>query len=97
MYKKYNASLINYIKKEAKTIATELKLDDRLEKFSHRRVSAFCTLKGHKVNFQNGTKSIVICSAKSEIEIMGKQYLEAIKNKIRKKHRRIYGITPNQF
>ena len=28
---------------------------------------------------------------------MGKQYLEAIKNKIRKKHRRIYGITPNQF
>ena len=95
MYKKYNASLINYIKKEAKTIATQLKLDDRLEKFSHR--SAFCTLKDDKVNFQNGTKSIVICPAKSEIEIMGKQYLEPIKNKIRKKNRRIYGITPNQF
>ena len=86
---------MNYIKKEAKTIAAELKLDDRLEKFSH--CSALFTLKDHKVNFENVTKSIVICPAKSEIGIMSKQYLELIGNKIRKKHRLNSETIQNHF
>ena len=48
-YKKSNVILINNINEEAKVIAAELKLDDRIEQFNQRE--AFVTLKDHKVNF----------------------------------------------
>ena len=44
-YRKCNVSLINNINKESKFIAAELKLDDRIEEFNHRK--AFVTLKDH--------------------------------------------------
>ena len=64
-YKKSNVTLINNINKEAKAIAAELKLDDRIEQFNQREV--FVTLKDHKLNFQNDPKCRLINPAKSEI------------------------------
>ena len=82
-YKKSNVSVINNINKEAKVIAAELKLDDRIEQFNQRE--AFVTLKDHKVNFQNDPKCRLINPAKSEIGIISKHYLELINSKIREK------------
>ena len=82
-YKKSNVTLIKKINKEAKTIASELKLDDRIEQFNQRE--AFVTLKDHKANFQNDPKCRLINPAKSEIGIISKHYLELINNKIREK------------
>ena len=62
-YKKSNVSVINNINKEAKVIAAELKLDDRIEQFNQREV--FVTLKDHKVNFQKDLKRRLINPAKS--------------------------------
>ena len=80
-YKKFNVTLIKKINKEAKTIATELKLDDKTEQFKQREV--FVTLKDHKVNFKNDPKCTLIKPAKWEIGIISKHYLEFINNKIR--------------
>ena len=80
-YKKFNVTLIKKINKEAKTIATELKLDDKTEQFNQREV--FVTLKDHKVNFKNDPKCTLIKPAKWEIGIIRKHYLEFINNKIR--------------
>ena len=70
--------------KEAKVIAAELKLDDRIEQFNQRE--AFVALKDHKVNFQNDPKCGLINPAKSEIGIISKHYLELISSKIREKN-----------
>ena len=80
-YKKFNVTLIKKINKEAKTIATELKLDDKTEQFNQREV--FVTLKDHKLNFKNDPKCTLIKHAKWEIGIISKHYLEFINNKIR--------------
>ena len=80
-YKKFNVTLITKINKEAKTIATELKLDDKTEQFNQRE--AFVTLKDHKVNFKNDPKCRLINPAKWEIGIISKHYLELVNNKIR--------------
>ena len=80
-YKKFNVTLITKINKEAKTIATELKLDDKIEQFNQRE--AFVTLKDHKVNFKNDPKCRLINPAKWEIGIISKHYLELVNNKIR--------------
>ena len=66
-YKKSNITLINNINKEAKVIAAELKLDDRIEEFNQHE--AFATLKDHKVNFQNDPKFRFINPAKLEMGI----------------------------
>ena len=82
-FKKSNDTLSNNINKEAKAIASELKLDDRIEQFNQREV--FVTLMDHKVNFQNDPKCRLIYPDKSEIRIISKHYLELINNKIREK------------
>ena len=82
-YRKSNVTLINSINKEAKAIASELKLDDRIEQFNQRE--AFLTIKDHKANFQNGPKCRLINTAKSEIGIINRHELELINNKIREK------------
>ena len=79
-YKKANTNSIRSINKEAKTIAEDLKLDDRIEQFSQCEV--FITLTYHKENFQNNTKCRLINPAKSEIGIISKHYIETINNTI---------------
>ena len=53
-YKKVNPTFINDINVEAKSIATNLKLDNRIEQFSSD--NAFITIKDHKPNFPNNIK-----------------------------------------
>ena len=81
-YKKSNATLINNINKEAKTITAELILDDRIEQVNQRE--AFVTLKGHKVNFKNKPKCRIINPTKPEIGIISK-HLNLLTKKNREK------------
>ena len=82
-YKKCDDTIVKSINTEAKSIAKDLKIDDRVEQFSNR--NAYVTIKDHKDNFPNSVKCRLINPAKSEIGIISKHYLENINNSIRKK------------
>ena len=73
---------INNINKEAKCIAERLHLDDRVEPFNQRE--AFVTVKDQKEGFRNNPKCRLLKSAKSEIGIISKHYIEKININIRK-------------
>jgi hypothetical protein len=81
VYKKAEEKTKTCIDKEAKEIATKLKLADRIECLANR--SAFVTLKDHKDNFQNNPKCRLINPAKSEIGIISKFIIERINGEIR--------------
>ena len=84
-YKKASNQVIKNINKEAKSIATNLELDNRIEQYSNK--SAFITIKDHKPNFPNSIKCRLINPAKSQIGIISKQLLNNINRTIRsKKH-----------
>ena len=80
-YKKTSADTVSDINNEAKTIASELQLESRIERFSEK--NAFVTIKDHKENFPNNLKCRLINPAKSQIGIVSKQILEKINNTIR--------------
>ena len=64
-YKKCDGKIVKNINNEAKSIAKELKIDDRVEQFSNR--NAYITVKDHKKNFPNTVKCRLVNPAKSEI------------------------------
>ena len=64
---------------EAKHIAEQLKLDDRIEQAAKQK--AFNTLKDHKPNFPNNIKCILINSSKSNLGKISKQILQKITKK----------------
>ena len=66
---------------EAKNIAEQLKLDDRIEQTAEQK--AFITLKDYKQNFPNNIKCRLINPAKSNLGKISKQILEKINYKIR--------------
>ena len=68
---------------EARSIAAELKIDDRTECIAPRQ--AFITLKDHKENFANNPTCRLINPAKSELGIVSKKILDSINNNIRRK------------
>ena len=80
-YKNTNASTLNYINLEAKSIAQDLKLDDRIESFPPR--DAFITLKDHKESFQSHPKCRLINPAKSELGKISKAHLDKINSALR--------------
>ena len=80
-YKKAESSTMKSINKEAKSIATDLGISDRVEQYQQH--SSFITMKDHKENFENNTKCRLINPAKSEIGIVSKSYLDSINNSIR--------------
>ena len=82
-HKKCDSKIVKNINNEAKSIAKELKIDDRVEQFSNR--NAYITIKDHKKNFANMVKSSLVNPAKSEIGIISKHYLENINEMIHKK------------
>ena len=82
-YKKADISVKKSIDLEAKKIAKNLKLDDKIECFTKN--DAFITLKDHKDNFANNPKCRLINPAKSEIGIISKKHLERINSSIREK------------
>ena len=84
-YKKASNQVIKNINKEAKSIATNLELDNHIKQYSNK--SAFITIKDHKPNFPNNIKCCLINPAKSQIGIISKQLLDNINRTIRsKKH-----------
>ena len=82
-YNKAEESTINAINRETQTIATGLKLDDRIEEMAEKK--DFITLKDHKENFFNSPKCRLINPAKSEIGKISKVILQRINNNIRSK------------
>ena len=82
-YKKTNASTKRKIDLEAKDIATDLNLADRIEQIAE--TEAFVTLKDHKENFENNPKCRLINPSKSEIGIISKHHLQEINKDLRSK------------
>ncbi len=79
-YKKATQQEESSINKEAKEIATQLELEDRIEVLAKRE--SFLTLKDHKPNFNNNPTCRLINPAKSEIGRVSKQILEKIVKKV---------------
>ena len=69
------------INEEAKGIAKDLELEDRIEQFSDQ--DAFCTIKDHKDNFENNPKCRLINPAKSQIGKISRQILQNMNSEIR--------------
>ena len=82
-YKKSTVSAINSINAEAKAIAKDLNLDEKIEQYNQNQ--SFMTLKDRKENFQNNPKCRLIKPVKSEIGIVSKHYIEQINKSIREK------------
>ena len=66
---------------EAKQIAEQLKLDDRIEQTAEQK--AFITIEDHKPNFPNNIKCRLINPAKFNLGKISKQILQKINSKIR--------------
>ena len=75
-YKKADKGKEAKINKDAKTIAEELDLSDRVETMAKR--DAFITLKDHKPNFNNAPTCRLINPTKSEIGRISKEILQKI-------------------
>ena len=82
-YKKANTNTIRSINNEAKNIASNLLIDDRVECMAERQ--SFITLKDHKDNFVNKPTCRLINPAKSEIGRISKVILENINTTVRQK------------
>ena len=78
-YKKSSSSQIASINQEAKSITSELDLDDRIEAIAQRE--SFITLKDHKPNFSTTPTCRLINPTKSELGKVSKQLLERIVKK----------------
>ena len=79
-YKKADKGQEAKINKDAKTIAEELHLSDRVETMAKR--DAFITLKDHKPNFNNTPTCRLINPTKSEIGRISKETLQKIVNSV---------------
>ena len=75
-YKKADNKIIKDINKEAKKIAVNLKLEEKMESYADR--NAFITLKDHKENFRSNPKCRLLNPAKSEVGLISKKILERI-------------------
>ena len=82
-YKKTVVSAINSINTEAKAIAKDLNLDERIEQYNQNQY--FITLKDHKENFQKNPKCRLLNPAKLEIGIVSKHYIDQINKSVREK------------
>ena len=82
-YKKAEEDLQLSINQEAREIATQYSLENRIECLAKRE--AFLTLKDHKDNFENNPKCRLLNPCKSEIGVISKHHLQEINNSIREK------------
>ena len=80
-YKTSSLRSVQVVNKEAKTIATTLEIEDRVDKFVES--DAFITVKDHKVNFPSKPEYRLINPAKSNLGMVSKQILEKVVNHIR--------------
>ena len=84
-YKKTTDDSVKKVNKEAKTIACELGIEDRVEQYAQQ--PAFLTLKDHKDNFVNNPKCRLINPAKSSIGKVSKRHLDKINSQLRQRLR----------
>ena len=75
-YKKSTNRLEHAINMEAKHIAKNIKMDDRIESLTKTRV--FITLKDHKENFRSSHPCRLINPSKSELEKVSKAIVEKV-------------------
>ena len=80
-YKKASNDTLKEINNEAKQIAINEKLDDRIECFAKRQ--AFITLKDNKDNFRSSLPCRLLNPVKSELGKISKTVLENISSKFR--------------
>ena len=82
-YQKSSPTKVEEINNEAKRIACELEIGDRIEKYSE--TPAFITLKDHKPNFEQEPKCRLINPAKTNIGKISKQITQKVNEEIRAK------------
>ena len=75
-YTRASTELIHQINTEAKSIAENLKLADRIETIAQK--PAFITIKDHKENFPNQVQCRLINPAKSDVGVISKAKLDRI-------------------
>ena len=80
-YKHAHDGTKNEINDEMKSIASDLKISNRLDPMNE--ASAFISLKDHKQDFENHPKCRLINPAKSQLGKVSKSILDNINNKIR--------------
>ena len=80
-YQATSTKTVDGINSEARAIAADLEIDDRMEPMAMRQ--AFITLKDHKDNFENALPCRLINPAKSETGIVSKAILDKINNAVR--------------
>ena len=80
-YKKTNKNRINTINKTAKKIASDLELEDRIDKMQESE--CYITIKDHKEDFPNKLSCRLINPSKSDIGKISKQILDKINSNIR--------------
>ena len=81
-YQKSTDDIRKSINREAKKMAEEMKLDDKMEVFADRK--AFITLKDHKENFLNHPKCRLVNPAKTELGLVSEQILEKVNKAVLK-------------
>ena len=82
-YKIADTSLLKELNAEAMNIATDLKLEKRIECIATN--GAFVKIKDHKPNFQRNTKCRLLNPTKTEIGKISKELLQKINETIRRK------------
>ena len=80
-YRKSNENIVRQINLEAKQLAKNLKLDNRIEQLPEK--PAFITLKDHKPNFATNPKCRLINPTKSNLGKVSKHILDRINISIR--------------
>ena len=80
-YQKTSKDKARKINMEAKHLAEQLKLDDKIEQTAKQK--AFITFKDHKPNFPSNTKCRIINPANSNVGRLSEKILQKINKKIR--------------
>ena len=80
-YRNTEHSIYNKINKEAKTIANNYGVSERVDSLANS--NAFISSKDHKQNFSSNPKCRLINPAKSKIEKISKYFLEQLNSKVR--------------
>lgn len=93
-YKKADPDIIYEINDEAKEIAQELKIDDRVNVLPTKE--AYFTLKDHKNNFKTNPKGRLINPTKSEIGKISKIIVQKINIAIRSKQQHVQWTDASQ-
>ena len=84
-YKKCNNNKSKYINFKAKQIASQLKIDDCVQKLDKNE--AYVTIKDHKEGFPDKISSRLINPSKTDIGKINKQILDRISNNMLEKNK----------